>query len=69
MSIISSGLVAYLGLLDSEEVAAYNPAFTVTGFSGGEKLQMPVLETWLRLGTRGGDERWERMQFAVLDTP
>ena len=30
---------------------------------------MPVLEIWLRFGTRGDSARWERVQFAVMDSP
>lgn len=61
ISIISSGLVEHLRLLNSEGVKAYPPAFTVSGFTGGDRLSMPILEVFLRFGTRGGDERWERV--------
>ena len=29
---------------------------------------MPILVSWLRMGTKGDDLRWERVHFAVLDS-
>ena len=68
VSIISAGIVEYLGLLDSEGVKCYPSSFTVSGFDGSSKLKMPIMEVWMRMGTKGGDERWEKIQLAVLDT-
>lgn len=61
VSIISSGLVDHLNLLDSKDAKAYDSGFTVSGFDGTAKLKMPILEVWVRMGSRGGDERWEKI--------
>lgn len=43
VSIISTGLLEYLGLMDSPEFKAYPSAFTVSGFTGGDRLNMPIV--------------------------
>ena len=42
-------------------------SFNVTGYNGTSSY-MPVLQTEVRLGARGGDERRLSMHFCVLDT-
>ncbi len=42
--------------------------FTVSGYDGGARAQLPVLEVWMRFGARGDNIRWERVQFAVLSS-
>lgn len=68
VSIISSGLLEHLRLMETRDFKAYPSAFTVSGFTGGEKLNMPIVELWMRLGVRGEDERWQMVHLAVLNT-
>ena len=42
-------------------------SFSVTGYNGTSSY-MPVLQTEVRLGARGGEERQISMHFCVLDT-
>ncbi len=66
VSLISSGLVTYLGLLDSEGAKMLPTNFTVSGYDGGSRARLPILEVWMRFGTRGDNIRWERVQLTVL---
>ena len=66
VSLISSGLMAYLGLLDEQTTQAYPSSFSVVGFDGERKMQLPILEVWIRMGTQGDQLRWERIHFTVL---
>jgi hypothetical protein len=65
-SIISSGLVAHLGLLDKEGTSIHASDFTVSGYDKGEGRKMPIIAVWMRMGTRGDDLRWEKIMFVVL---
>jgi hypothetical protein len=67
-SIISSGLVAHLGLLDREGTTVHASNFTVSGYDKGQGRSMPIIATWMRMGTRGDDLRWEKVMFVVLPT-
>ena len=67
VSVISAGLAAYLNLY-REDMSNVHPAtFSVTGYNGTSSY-MPVLETTVRLGARGGSERYISMHFCILDT-
>lgn len=68
VSIISTGLLDHLSLLDTKGFRVFPSAFTVSGFTGGDRLNMPIVEVEMRLGVRGGEERWQKVQLAVLET-
>jgi hypothetical protein len=65
-SIISSGLVGHLKLLEQPGTTVHASNFTVSGYDKGAARKMPIIATWIRMGTRGDDLRWERVMFVVL---
>ena len=67
-SVISSGLVAHLRLMESEDIEVYQSKFSITGFDDSSHFALPIIGIWLRFGNRGDNLRWERMQFAVIDS-
>ena len=62
-------MAEHLGLLDAPDASAYNSAFQVTGFDGKTKHSLPILQAWMRMGTRGDQLRWELMHLTVLNSP
>ena len=56
-------------LLDAEGADVQASTFSVVGFDGSKCTGMPILAAWMRMGTKGDDLRWERVHFAVLDSP
>ena len=67
-SIISSGLIQHLKLLEQPDTKAYASDFTVSGYDRSANRQMPIVSVWIRLGTRGDDLRWDKVMFVVLPT-
>ena len=67
VSVISAGLAAYLNLYNDDMSNVHPATFSVTGYNGTASY-MPVLETTVRMGARGGDERMLQMHFCILDT-
>ena len=67
VSVISAGLAAYLNLYNDDMSNVHPATFSVTGYNGTASY-MPVLETTVRMGARGGDERLLQMHFCILDT-
>ena len=67
-SIISSGLVGHLGLLEKEGTTIHASNFTVSGYDKSSGRSMPIIATWMRMGTRGDNLRWERVMLVVLPT-
>ena len=67
VSVISAGLASYLELYPPDMGNVHPVGFTVSGYNGTSSY-MPVLETRLRLGARGGEERWIAVHLCILDT-
>ena len=67
VSVISAGLAAYLDLFKPDLSNVKETTFTVAGYNGARSY-MPVLETMLRLGNRGGEERVIPVNLCVLDS-
>ena len=61
VSIISTGLVAYLKLQDTEGAAIHPAKFTVAGFDGVSKGKLPILEVWMRFKSRGDNVPWDKV--------
>ena len=47
---------------------AFPSPFNVVGFDGGSKHKLPILQVWMRMGTRGDDLRWELLHLTVFNT-
>ena len=67
VTVISAGLASYLGLYERDMRNVHPAGFSVAGYNDTSSY-MPVLETRMRLGARGGDERWLTVHFCILDT-
>ena len=69
VSLISTGLIAHLGLLDSEGARTMPSGFRVSGFDGQAREPMPIIEVWMRFGARGGNIRWDKVHLACVSSP
>jgi Aspartyl protease len=67
VSVISAGLASYLDLYCQDMSNVFPASFAVKGYNEASTY-MPVLETRLRVGAHGNEERWMPVHLCVLDT-
>jgi hypothetical protein len=67
VSVISAGLASYLNLYADDMRNVYTPSFAVKGYNESSSY-MPILETPIRLGARGGEERSMMAHMCILDS-
>ena len=67
VSVLSAGLASYADLYSPDMSNVFPASFAVAGYNGSRSY-MPVLQTSIRLGARGGEERYVEMHFCILDS-